>query len=69
MKVRRLRVRRLRMMNAGGDKTIFEWNPETVSEERLKEIEAEFKQKMKEGWFAADITDKRNVLIDRKSVV
>ncbi len=46
---------RLRMICAGGDKTLAEWT-ETTSPERLKEIETEFNEKMAQGWFAADIT-------------
>ena len=56
-------LRKLRMICAGGDKTLAEWDTETVSSQRLAGIEKEFKEKMAEGWFAADITDQRNVLI------
>src|SRR3989338_3633638 len=56
-------LRKLRMICAGGDKTLAEWDTETVTAERLAEIEKEFKNKMTKGWFAADITDKRDVLI------
>ncbi|MBI2064405.1 MAG: hypothetical protein HYT66_01710 [Candidatus Yanofskybacteria bacterium] len=49
-------TRRLRMICAGGDKTVAEWDPATVSTIRLEEIETEFNKKMAEGWFAADIT-------------
>ena len=54
---------RLRMICAGGDKILAEWDTETVSEARLTEIETEFKEKTVQGWFAADISDKRDVLI------
>lgn len=56
-------IRRIRMICAGGDKTLAEWDTDTVSPQRLAEIETEFKKKMAQGWFAADITGKRDVLI------
>ena len=34
---------------------IAEWDTETVSSQRLAEIETEFKEKMAAGWFAVDI--------------
>jgi len=34
-----------------------------VSPHRLAELEKEFNEKMAQGWFAADISDKRDVLI------
>ena len=55
--------RRLRLMCAGGDKVLAEWNTETVTPDRLAEIEHEFNDKMAQGFFAADITDKKDVLI------
>ena len=56
--------RRLRMMCIGGDKTLAEWDTETVMPaEQLADIESEFNEKMAQGWFAADISGKRNVLI------
>jgi hypothetical protein len=51
------------MLCAGGDMTLAEWDTETLSPERLHEIEAEFTSKMKQGFFAADITNGRNILI------
>ncbi len=56
-------LRKLRMICAGGNKTLAEWETETVSQQRLAEIEREFKEKLAQGWFAADISDKRDVLI------
>ena len=56
-------LRKLRMICAGGDKTLAEWDTESVSEQRLAEIEKEFKDKVAQGWFAADISDKKDVLI------
>ena len=58
-------LRKLRMICAGGDKTLAEWETETVSQQRLTEIEREFKEKLAQGWFAADISDKRDVLIKK----
>lgn len=56
-------ARKLRMICAGGDKTLTEWDTRTVTPQRLEEIEKEFNEKIAQGWFAADITDKRDVLI------
>jgi len=56
-------LRKLRMICAGGDKTLAEWDTETVDPVHLEEIEQEFKKKMSEGWFAAYISEKRNRLI------
>ena len=53
----------MRMLCNEGDKVIAEWNTDSVSPQRLAEIETEFKQKMAEGWFAVDIHDKQNRLI------
>jgi hypothetical protein len=51
------------MMCSEGDKILAEWDMETVSPQRLTEIETEFKEKMDAGWFAVDINEKRNQLI------
>ena len=56
-------LKKLRMICAGGDKTLAEWYTETVSEERLAEIEKEFNEMVAHGYFAADISEKKNVLI------
>lgn len=56
-------LRKLRMICAGGDKTLAEWETDSVTAQRLSEIEKEFNEKMAQGWFAADISDKRDVLI------
>jgi hypothetical protein len=66
MKRRRLEVpmiRTMRMICNQGDRVVAEWDTETVSSERLAEIETEFKVKMAAGWFAVDITEKRDRLI------
>ena len=51
-------LRKLRMICAGGDKTLAEWDTEIVSEHRLGEIEKEFNEKVAQGWLAADISEK-----------
>jgi len=56
-------LKKLRMICAGGDKTLAEWDTETVSQQRLTEIEKEFNEKIAQGWFAADISEKKDVLI------
>jgi len=56
-------LKTLRMMSACGDDKLAEWDPDTVSPSRLAEIEKEFNERIAQGWFAADITEKRDVLI------
>jgi hypothetical protein len=56
-------LRKLRMVCAGGDETLAEWDTEIVTPERLAEIEKEFTDKIAQGWFAADISEKRDRLI------
>jgi hypothetical protein len=56
-------MKRMRMMSVRGDDELACWDPATVSEERLAEIEREFNKKMAEGFFAADLTDGKNTLI------
>jgi hypothetical protein len=56
-------LKKLRMICAGGDKTLAEWDSETADQQRLAEIEKEFNEKVAQGWFAADISEKRDVLI------
>ncbi len=53
-------LKKLRMICAGGDKTLAEWDTETVTQERLDEIEKEFNEKVAQGWFAADISDQED---------
>lgn len=45
----------LRRMSGKGDEVMAEWDTETASPDRLKEIETEFDKRMKEGYFAADL--------------
>ena len=56
-------LRKLRMICPGGDKTLAEWDTESIDAKRLDEIEKEFKARIAEGWFAADINDKRDTLL------
>jgi len=58
-------LRKMRVLCAGGDKTLAEWDTQTISQERLDQIEAEFNAKMRQGFLAADVTDGRNVLINK----
>ena len=58
-------VKQLRMMCSSGDKILAEWDTDTVSPDRLTEIEEEFNEKVRQGWFAADISEKRDVLIKK----
>jgi hypothetical protein len=55
--------RSLRMICAGGDKTIAECDTETTTSKDLAEIKRVFDKKVGDVWFAADIADKRDVLI------
>ena len=56
-------LRKLRMLSAAGDEALAEWDTETLSPQRLQEIESEFNEKMRQGFFAVDITEGRNQLI------
>jgi len=58
-------LRNVRVIGPDGDRTLAEWDTDTVSPEQLDEIEMQFNQKMRQGFFAADITDGRNVLIKK----
>ena len=58
-------LRTIRKLAASGDDLVAEWNPETVSAERLAEIEQEFNGLMQRGYVAADITDGRNTLVEQ----
>ena len=53
------------MLCAGGDKTLAEWDSQTITQEQLDSIEAEFNSKMRQGFLAADVTDGRNILINK----
>lgn len=55
--------RSLRMISGNGDDTLATWDTETVSPQQLAKIEAEFNRRMASGYFAADITDKRDVIV------
>ena len=56
---------RLRQMGMKGDEVLAEWDTDTATPARIKEIEEEFNRKMKEGYFAADITNDKNELIQK----
>jgi hypothetical protein len=56
---------KMRVLCADGDKTVAEWDPETISQAQLDRIEAEFNSKIRQGFLAADLTDGRNVLINK----
>ena len=55
-------VSKLRIICAGGDETLAEWETETISQKRLDEIETLFNSKMKQGFFAVNMADGRNTL-------
>jgi hypothetical protein len=48
-----------------GDDKVAEYEVGVTTPERLAEIEAEFKKFQKEGWLAADVTDKKDELIQK----
>jgi len=56
-------LRALRMMCAGGDETLAEWDTATITPERLAEIEREFNERIAQGFFAVDISEKRDIVI------
>lgn len=56
-------IRKIRKMSQGGDDCVAEYDTETVTPERLAEIEKEFNEMMAKGYIAADITDKKDELI------
>ena len=58
-------LRKMRVMGTAGDKTLAEWDTETLSSQRAREIEIDFDAKLRQGFFAADITDGRNILINK----
>ena len=55
-------LRSIRRLSCGGDTVVKEWDTETVSEEKLKEIEKEYNQLVKDGHTPFDITDKKDEL-------
>lgn len=58
--------RQMTRMSCKGDEMLKEWDTETVSASELKEIEREFNARMKEGYFAADITPGKESAIIQK---
>jgi hypothetical protein len=58
-------LRKLRLLCAEGDKTLAKWDSQNITAEELREIADEFEAMMQKGFFAADVTDGRNVLIKK----
>ena len=56
-------VRKLCVLCPDGDRTLAEWDTCTITPDELRQIESEFEVKMRQGFFAADVTDGRNKLI------
>ena len=52
-------------MSGKGDEVVAEYAPGVTSPERLAEIEKEFNEMIKNGYFAADITDKKDEFIKK----
>lgn len=48
-------LHKITKMNGKGDETVLEYDSETVSTERLAEIEREFNEMMKKGYIPADL--------------
>ncbi len=57
--------RQMRKMSPKGDEVVSEWDTETATPGELKQIEEEFNQKIKEGYFAADIAEGKNEIIKK----
>jgi hypothetical protein len=57
-------MRTMRKMSHKGDEKVADYC-ETTTPERLAELEAEFNKYMEAGWFAADVTDGKSVLIKK----
>jgi hypothetical protein len=58
-------LRTMRMLCTDGDKALADWDTDNLTPQRLSEIEIEFNSRIQEGFFAADVTDNRNVLINK----
>ena len=54
----------LRKLSSGGDTEVARWDPQTVTPERLAEIEAEFQALQKRGYFAVNVTNGKDMLVD-----
>lgn len=50
-----MKTYKMTRMSGKGDELVAEWT-DTITDERLKEIETEFNKRMAEGYFAADLT-------------
>ncbi len=60
--------RQMRRMSVMGDEVVREWDTETATPEKLKEIETEFNDFMVKGYFAADIAEGKNEIINKFDV-
>lgn len=58
-------LRKMRKMSGRGDDTIAEYDVDVTTPDRMREIEEEFNRLVVAGYFAADITDKKDVLIKK----
>lgn len=58
-------LRTMVKMSGKGDEVVAEYDTETITPERLAEIEAEFDAMTAKGFFAADVTDKKNEFIKK----
>jgi hypothetical protein len=45
----------IRKCSGRGDEVVAEWDTDTISAEKLAEIEAEFNAKVAQGWLAGDL--------------
>lgn len=57
--------RTMRVMSHNGDDVLAEYEVGVTSPEKLLEIEKEFDKRVKDGYFAADITDKKDEQIKK----
>ena len=56
-------LRTLRRLSSGGDTVLAEWDTDTLTPERLQEIEKEYKELVSKGFAPFDITDKKDAFI------
>ncbi len=57
-------IHTLKRLSNNGDSSIAEWDTESLTPKRLHEIEQEFNLYREKGWFAADLTNGRNTLVE-----
>lgn len=58
--------RSMRILSSQGDTVLHEWDTDTVTKDKLKEIEDDYNKLVKEGKIPADITDKKNEIVTGK---